>query len=377
MYQLWPILFNPKPTNYLENSNQHYIYDDAELADKEDPWLGGFIVSLRKHSNLTTQWNQLLLRSVHINSLVKLPPTGKQGRWRLEKEIVARHIAKGKLIVNMSADPFNRYEETVVNELSKLTDNFLVLSGDVTYFLKPTDHICFFPFWYLIRKYQLVDLPPRQATAKTCTYKLSSLNSNNRYHRIESFIKLKEKSYFNQLLFVMHYNWNADRKDLERRQIPKEFWNDDIIKKFDLWQPVEAPKPNNGLMNHPAYLDSYINYATETSILDGTIFVSEKTWKPVVSGQLGIWLSNPGTVNFLRSVGFDVFDDIMDNHLYDKETNLNQRIDMIHQVIDRLMTLDLAQVFHDTTDRRQANLDRFYSGDLEELLTAQCKDYQL
>jgi hypothetical protein len=360
----------------LENSNQHYIYDDAELADKEDPWLGRFIVDSRKYSDLTTSWNQLLLRSVHINSLVKPAPTGKQGRWRLETDIIKQRLKDGMLIVNMSADPFNRYEETVVDALSKLTDNFVVLSGDVTYFLNPKKQICFFPFWYLIQKY--VYKTSATATTHYCQYKISSLNSNTRYHRVENFVKLKEKSYFDQLLFTMYSPWN---ESFEKHSTPKEWWNDDIVKKFELLRPALALQVKDShdgqAITHPACTDSYVNYITETSTLDKTITVTEKTWKPIMAGQLGLWLSNPGAVGFLRLIGFDVFDDIMNNHLYDNETNLNRRIDMIHAVIDRLMTLDLAQVFHDTIDRRQANLDRFYSNTLEELLTAQCKDYQL
>ena len=360
----------------MENSDQQYIYNNIKLADKEDPWLGGHIVELRKYSDLTTTWNQLLLRSVHINSLVELAPTGKQGRWRLETDVVNQRLKNGMLIVNMSADPFNRYEETVVNELAKFTDNFVVLSGDVTYFLRPTKHICFFPFWYLVQRY--VYKTSATATSQPRRYKVSSLNNNSRYHRVENFVKLKEKPYFDQLLFTMNSPWN---ESLEKHSTPTEWWNNDIVTKFELLRTALPLQPKDRhpahAITHPAYTNSYVNYVTETSTLNNTIIVTEKTWKPIMSGQLGLWLSNPGAVDFLRSIGFDVFDDIMNNHLYDQETNLNRRIDMIHQVIDHLMTLDLAQIFHDTTARRQANLDRFYSNALEELLTTQCKDYQL
>jgi len=360
----------------LENSNQQYIYDDINLADKQDPWLGSFIAESRKYSDLTTAWNQLLLRSVHINSIVKLAPAGKQGRWQLETDIVNQRLKDGKLIVNMAADPFNHYEETIVNELLKFTDNFVVLSGDVTYFLNPKKYICFFPFWYLIQKYVYKTFTT--APDHRCQYKISSLNRNPRYHRVENFVKLKEKSYFDQLLFTMHNQWN---ELYEKNSTPAEWWNNDVVNKFNLLRttlPVETKDRHNPhAITHPACTDSYVNYVTETSTLNNTITVTEKTWKPIMAGQLGLWLSNPGAVGFLRSIGFDMFDDLMNNHLYDNETNLNQRIDMIHTTIDHLMTLDLDQVFQDTTARRQANLDLFYSKTLEESLTIQCKEYQL
>lgn len=358
----------------MENSNQTYLYDNPELASKEDPFLADFILAARKNADPTRSWSQLILRSTHINNIVELAAPGKLSRWQLDIDVVKQRLKDGMLIVNMSADPFNCYEETVARELSKLTDNFVVLSGDVTYFIEPKDHICFFPFWYLIQKY--VYKTSTTATDHLCKYKISSLNLSSRYHRIENFVKLKEKSYFDQLLFSMYNNWN---KQLMQQSTPKEFWNDSIAKKFELLSPELPTQPtdrnHHHSITHPAYTDSYVNYVTETSVLDGTITVTEKTWKPIMAGQLGLWLSNPDAVDFLRSIGFDVFDDVMSNHLYDKETNLNRRIDMIHEVIDRLMTKDLTQIFQETVARRQANLDLFYSTDLEESLTVQCKDY--
>jgi len=353
----------------LENSNQTYLYDNPDVASKEDPWLGEFILQAKKNFDSSNPWSQMILKSTHINKLVTLSPPGKIGNWGLNIDIVSEYLKKGTLIVNMSADPFNRGEEGTVKELSKLTDNFVVLSGDVTYFLEPKKHICFLPFWYLIQKYSWPKVP---ASDGPCSYKISSFNGTTRYHRVENFVKLKEKSYFDQLLFTMRNNWN---EKTAKRQVPKEVWDNNIVEKFNsLIPPENAPFVKTNSINNLAHSDSYINYVTETSVLDGTIMVTEKTWKPIMAGQPGLWLSNPGHVNFLRSIGFDMFDDIID-HSYDREKNLNRRIDMIHKVIDNIMLLDLAQIFKDTLSRRQANIDWFYSNDLETLVTAQCKDY--
>ena len=356
----------------MENSSPTYLYNDPDLARKEDPWLSGHILAARKNANPAGLWSQLILRSTHINKLVTLAAPGKIGRWGLDIDVAEQYLNKGTLIVNMSADPFNRYETEVVDQLLNVTDNFVVLSGDATYFIEPKDHICFLPFWYLIQKYRW---PKSVAPSGPCSYKISSLNGTTRYHRVENFVKLKEKTYFDQLYFTMRYAWN---EQTEKQQTPKDFWNSAIAEKFSsLVLPDQSPGGKTDSIDNPAYQDSYINYVTETSILDGTVMTTEKTWKPIMAGQPAIWLGNPGTVNFLRSVGFDMFDDVLDNHQYDNETNLNKRIDMIHTILDNIMSTDIAQIFQDTLARRQANLDFFYSDFLEELLTRQCKDYQL
>jgi len=65
----------------------------------------------------------------------------------------------------------------------------------------------------------------------------------------------------------------------------------------------------------------------------------------------------------------------LDGHAYDSETNLNLRIDAMHATIDRVMSQDLGSVFESTLARRQANIDRFYSDELEAVLTRQCQAY--
>jgi hypothetical protein len=328
------------------------------------------LLSQNQHTGLNnTHWAQLISKSMHINDIVK-----PQWNWPLDLDVVKKKLKNGLFIVNMFIDPCNHHEEYIVTELQKITDNFVVLSGDASYFIHPKKHICFFPFWYLSSKLSFTSI---RADNKPRFYKLSSLNGRSRYHRIENFIKLKEKPYFDQLLFSMHNNFDIQN---EKRETPYKFWNKDIVKKFEsLLSDTEIKQghTNDHSTVHPAYTDAYINYVTETSIVDGVIFPSEKTWKPFMSGQFGIWLSNPGHVEFLRAIGLDVFDDVFASHAYDCEPNLNQRIDQIHVLIDSIMSKDLTSVYQDTVARRQANVDLFYSNDFEKLLTSQCEDYHI
>ena len=315
-----------------------------------------------------THWVQLISQSIRLNDIIK-----PQWDWPLNFDLIDLALKQGPLIVNACLDPINHHENHVVDELLKITNNFVVLSGDATYFMQPKKHICFFPFWYLSQK---LNNAPESTSGNQRSYKVSSLNGRPRYHRIENFIKLREKPYFNKILVSMHNSFDMRN---EKRETPLEFWNKDIVKQFELLltsTELQEGHTNDHSTIHPAYTDSYVNYVTETSIVDGLIFSSEKTWKPVRAGQFAIWLSNPGHVKFLRSIGFDVFDDIID-HSYDDERNLHHRIDMIHNLLDHVMSMDLAQIFQDTLARRQSNIDRFYSDDLEQLLTTQCNKYRL
>lgn len=50
-----------------------------------------------------------------------------------------------------------------------------------------------------------------------------------------------------------------------------------------------------------------------------SIFITEKTFKAMAWYQFPLWYAVPGLVNEVRKLGFDVFDDLFDNHSYDLE----------------------------------------------------------
>lgn len=109
----------------------------------------------------------------------------------------------------------------------------------------------------------------------------------------------------------------------------------------------------------PAISGAMINLAAETgyephpdlpqhlwSIRNVTL--SEKTYKIFLMGQIPLLLGVPDTVNWIKQLGFDVFDDII-NHSYDQEPNPDRRIDLVvaellrfcnkYPTVDSLMSL--------------------------------------
>lgn len=48
-----------------------------------------------------------------------------------------------------------------------------------------------------------------------------------------------------------------------------------------------------------------------------SVFITEKTFKALAWHQFPLWYAVPGLVNEVRRMGFDVFDDLFNNHVYD------------------------------------------------------------
>jgi hypothetical protein len=81
-----------------------------------------------------------------------------------------------------------------------------------------------------------------------------------------------------------------------------------------------------------------------------TITFTEKTWKPFKLHQVPIYIGIPGSVSTLRSLGFDLFDDIID-HSYDTETDPVKRIKLAVDQLEKVLELDLVQFYKDNHTR--------------------------
>jgi len=110
-----------------------------------------------------------------------------------------------------------------------------------------------------------------------------------------------------------------------------------------------------------------------------SIFLTEKTFKSVIQHQFPIWYGVPGVVQQVRSMGFDVFDDLFDNHLYDLIQDESQRY---QQVFDLIQKINRTYSSHTAAELRQthqhrlaANFEHFKS--LEKMVVPKIKQYIL
>lgn len=113
------------------------------------------------------------------------------------------------------------------------------------------------------------------------------------------------------------------------------------------------------LVDNPLFRKCAVNIIAESSSQTDpscwhSIFVTEKTFKAFGMLQLPIWWAVPGLVDCVRTMGFDVFDDIID-HSYDREHNEDQRLELLITQIKQLKSLDLAQLRTDLMPRLLAN----------------------
>lgn len=312
----------------------------------------------------TTAWVRLHRAAVACSS-VSTPD------WLLDMDLVRQAADQGPLIIDCSTDPFNGHERAVVDWLRPHYSKFIVLASDARYLEQPCDHICYFPYFFLCLEGHDMHDHAVVLNAKR-QYPLSCVNGRARTHRIENWLKIRHRPWFARCLWRMNRRFDAET---EQQENGLDFEDPAML---DQWLAIMSTMPEPHGIDHtandPAHRDAYINLVPESHVRTGELFVSEKTFKPLISGQLGIWLAAAGTVGFLRRLGFDMFDDLID-HSYDLEPDWHRRIDMIHVALDKVIDRDWFETFERTADRRLANLRHINDTTLNNKLNEQCNYY--
>jgi hypothetical protein len=109
---------------------------------------------------------------------------------------------------------------------------------------------------------------------------------------------------------------------------------------------------------------------TETVATGRRLHLTEKTFKPICLRMPFIIVGTQGSLQYLRSYGFQTFGDYWDES-YDDETDDVKRIEMISQILCRLDSMSLEQkqkLFNDMFDVLEYNYNHFYNGNFEQIL---------
>lgn len=234
------------------------------------------------------------------------------------------------------------------NILSKQDFPYIILSPNPKVI---GSNIFYFPLFYL-HGYHTWRIPELKNERK---YTISCLNRMPHTHRKYNYIKLLQKNISNALL-SFH---NIDDADLQDQLL-----SESILEQYN---KIKYSLPNSCINDldimHPAYKNTYCNIVTET-VMHDEIFLSEKIWKPIASGQFFLVAGPKNIISYLKSIGVDVYDDIID-HSYDKEDNWISRIDKMHSSLDQFLKLDIFTLWNKLYDRRLLNCKKFFNGEFK------------
>ncbi len=310
------------------------------------------------------QDNQIVeLTSDYVEYLYsKYVPAGSliiTNRQQLDTVVITDDITR--IVFDAATNPINPLEYLEIDTIDRPST---VVSGLYYYYCRPDPKVKFLPFWavWMSLPYgRLMPMPNHEFSNKPKKYKFSCLNGTFWNHRILTYLSLINKSYFKEMVFTFG-----------NRQYCQDNLNEIVLTEEEK-QEFDSLNHNikfldNELtdidlsVNHPAYQETYVNLVTETTIKHSTPMLSEKTFKPIITGQLFILIASPGAVQFLRDLGIDTFDDIIDHH-YDTVVDPRTRIKLALTQLDQLDRLDLKSIYNQIKPRLIKNSKYFLSQD--------------
>jgi hypothetical protein len=97
-------------------------------------------------------------------------------------------------------------------------------------------------------------------------------------------------------------------------------------------------------LNIQSHLDCFVNIVTETLFDVDSIFISEKTYKPIYLCQPFIIFGNPYSLKKLKELGYKTFDKWWDES-YDVELDVNNRFKKIICILEEISEWDMDKCF--------------------------------
>ena len=109
----------------------------------------------------------------------------------------------------------------------------------------------------------------------------------------------------------------------------------------------------NKLLQNTVFEPACVSLITEPAYYERETIVTEKTLMALYAGTIPIWVGGWRIADYMASMGFDVFDDVVD-HSYQTESDPGRRCDLAVELNLRLLTnfdlacrsLDLARLQH-------------------------------
>ena len=254
------------------------------------------------------------------------------------------------------ADPGNPHHVATLKNIQNIKKCELKIIGhDTIDFWAIPCAMCFKP-------YVEEELEPK-------TFKYLFLNYNNKPKpsRIKLVNELENSGLVNYGLITLADN----PKYLLDPYGTSEILHDDIYMKFiaNSLQQIDA----NGAVAHwpirgfqlgqmEIWNSSFINLVSESQIkLEvGNVFITEKTFKPIIGMRPFLIYGNPGIYNLLKSQGFDCFEDLFPVNQLSVATNEDEILKLVINSLNQFVGKDIDKLYQELKPRLIANRQHFF-----------------
>lgn len=331
-----------------------------------------------------------ILSNLNINARVLYDMC--DGYHFVDQLLVDQHIDKidtmgvDLVVISIADHPYdNAYvtEEQWWQRLTEIKTPVIVLHGVKTN--HPLEIYC--PSWAMLypHRFDYQVATEQQARNSDRDYIFSCLNNKIKVERLINLIEVYQRYQDNFIVTLNGTNteWNSysdseSQLNMIRKVIPSkdyDFLTEHILNKLPITSPGCGFNGNCFDSINPAYTNAYINIVTEFSY--HRAFISEKSIKPLVSGQFFLTVAAPGVLAILEYLGIDTFKDIIDHSVYEQlpvHVNPTKRLAAMHDCLQSMLNYDWKDLYEQTATRRIANRNLIISNQIEKNFLKQLTD---
>lgn len=248
---------------------------------------------------------------------------------------------------------------------------------DLNNFVYFGDHECFFNY---INRNQL----PISNTARTPSRQFTALTRIPKDWRSVIMSQLWKRGILENSLWS--FNTTEEQFGLSQKNNPidvtkfingrkrlKDFVDNYTPKRCDVLDSVE--QNDHTVINTDLYLESFCSIVLETVFeadRSGGTFLTEKIWKCVKYGQPFVVAAPSGTIQHLRDLGYNMYDEYID-HTYDTVEDATERAKALLNEIDRLNTTVSPEWYQKLNEQRIYNI-RFFKTRYQTALNTLAKE---
>jgi hypothetical protein len=169
-------------------------------------------------------------------------------------------------------------------------------------------------------------------------YLFLSYNRQYRHQRIRFIIDLFEKNLIYKGLISIN---KINHIPFEVSDEIKDFFNNNTPIVIDTMPELKYNLAVNITIED--YERTFLSVVTETLVDEGTLFFSEKIWKPIMLGHPFMVYGNQHSLKYLKELGFKTFDKWIDES-YDNESDRDLRSKMIVNELERFNNKSLDEL---------------------------------
>ena len=222
------------------------------------------------------------------------------------------------------------------------------------------------------------ELEYRRNFDQICSRKFTNLIGVVKSHRIYLASELYKQGYFDKgyTSCVAMKNHSDSGKTVQSENEHKKdyFYVQDIEDRFNQLLPhfevadIEVMDRGDASQNNSTPLnwfsDSYFNIVCETCFSNdwpyNELFITEKTFKPIIHQIPFIVAGSAGTLEYLKSIGYETFPEIFDES-YDNEPNSYKRMAMIiEQIKSACDDPELHNKVYNIQDKLKHNRNQYF-----------------